>query len=50
MRLIWGDIKRQKKKKKKKKKRKEKKKARLPQSSDLPKGESNPFSNQWYTT
>ena len=34
----------------KKKKKKRKKKAHLPQSSDLPKGESNPFSNQWYTT
>ena len=45
MRLIWGEIKRQKKKKKKKKK-----KTQLPQSSYLPKGESNPFSNQWYTT
>ena len=44
MRLIWGEIKRQKKKKERKKK------AHLPQSSDLPKGESNPFSNQWYTT
>ena len=47
MRLIWGEIKRQKKKKKKKKKSAY---STIYQSSDLPKGESNPFSNQWYTT